>query len=269
MYQKILNNIIKKNTTIYKDNNVKITYIDNSSKEVLIIFSYAVNPPDNPREHISAYLKEDKNIIHVVDLKCSWFNNFTPQFLLDKIKHLVDNKKIYLFGASMGGFNAIYFSNFIKSEKCIAFGPQFSISKEKMVTPNIIDLVNSIDCLTINSLMFNDKTKYIVLFGNDKEEINNYSNIIPQVKKNNINFTYIIFGKSPHEVFDYIGEFWEYPSQSLEHIINSKDEDIIDFYKNVDLSLPSVSILNNTLKKDLYYDIHNNLDISMQERWVQ
>jgi len=95
----LVEEMLKKNNTIYQDNVLKISYIDNNSDETVIIFSHAVSVPKEGREMFGGYTHTDRNVIHIVDIQCSWFNNFTPEFILFKINHLIHDKKIYLVGA--------------------------------------------------------------------------------------------------------------------------------------------------------------------------
>jgi hypothetical protein len=227
----IVEEMLKKNNIIYQDEVLKISYINNSSQETVIIFSHAVSLPKDSREMFGGYTYEDRNVIHIVDVKCSWFNNFTPEFVLSKIQDLVDNKKIYLVGASMGGFNAIIFSNYINNELCIAFGPQYSIIEDicpysELTGPRIKDIKN----IKIDTLNFSNNSKYIILFGDDEEEKNSYIPTLKKCKDNNINLKYAILKDASHEVLPYLVKKYDSASTIIKNLIEKDFKCIIKTY---------------------------------------
>lgn len=245
--EEVVKSLIDRLQTIYHDDNLKISYIDNKSKEVVIIFSHARYLPNDGREMLGGYINKDKNVIHIVDIKCSWFNNFTPEFVLSKISYLVLGKIVYLVGASMGGFNAVIFSNYIDSKICIAFGPQYSIIDE--ISPHS-DLtgprINSIQNIKIDRMSFSKKTKYLFIFGNSYDEKQNYNKIFTECKINKIDAKGFIFKDAGHEVLPYIAKNFNGASLNIEKMIKLNIYDLFNEYKNFNiLFIPNISKINN------------------------
>ena len=57
----------------------------------------------------------------------SWGNSLDFNFIKDAIAPLVEGRKIYSIGNSMGAFNAIISTHYIPTDVCIAFVPQYSV----------------------------------------------------------------------------------------------------------------------------------------------
>lgn len=154
---------------------------------------------------IGHYRGSDKNILHITDKKTSFFNFFTPEFVLSKVEKVINGKKIMLSGSSLGGFNAIIFSNYIDSDMCLAFAPPYSInSGEFRVPPVAKPIMDRITDKKINTLRFSKFTKYRLIFGNDVDEQKSYSKAIPHCFNNDIDFEYLIFKKSEHNVMAFL-----------------------------------------------------------------
>lgn len=232
---------IKEN--IYKDENLQISYINNNSDSVVILFAYGmITITEPPRENLSLYTLNDKNIIHIVDLKVSWFNNFTAEFILEKIQHLIDGKKVYLVGMSMGAFNAIHFSNFIKAEKCIGFGPQYSVKDPdpNRYGGNMKYYIDRLESFNVHTVNFSPDNKYVIVFGSDDEENLSSSNIINKCKAENIQALFAVFHDSPHLILDYLSKKEGPVDKIIEGFIDLNKQDLEQRYKEY-----SVSIFNS------------------------
>ena len=70
----------------------------------------------------------------------------------------------------MGGFNAIMFSNFFPIKKVIAFSPQFSIHPGLSKDKTYLNYAARIKKWKYKQLKFNNKTKYVLIFGGSKNE---------------------------------------------------------------------------------------------------
>lgn len=68
------------------------------------------------------------NIIFITDKTRSWGNQLDFCFVKDVIAPLIETRKVYSIGNSMGGFNAIISTRYIKTDVCIAFVPQYSVN---------------------------------------------------------------------------------------------------------------------------------------------
>jgi hypothetical protein len=203
-----IDQIKNKRQIIYKDDVIKISHIDNDSDSVVIVFAYGLKPPAVPKENFYLYTRNDKNIIHVVDLMVSWFNNFTADFILEKIKHLIENKKVYLVGMSMGAFNAVQFSNHINFERCLAFCPQFFVKKMDM---DMYDgylrvVLERLKTFNVHTSRYAKNKEYFIVFGSDDQEKAHSYDTIKYCYDNNINAFFTVFNDSPHLVLDYLNK---------------------------------------------------------------
>jgi len=68
------------------------------------------------------------NIIFITDKTRSWGNKLDFDIIKDAIAPLIETRKIYSIGNSMGGFNAIISTSYIATDVCIAFVPQYSVN---------------------------------------------------------------------------------------------------------------------------------------------
>lgn len=196
-FDKRISEIINNLYTIYENNKLKISYLNNddNNKNILIIFSYAQK---NNRENIFFYLKKNFNIIYIVDKKNSWFNNFSPIFIKNKILNLIENKSVYILGQSMGGFQSIIFSNYINCTSCISICPQYTLQEKNTFFYRAIkDFDNFLEKKNIHTVFFNKKTNYIIVFSNDKEDSEQF-NMFSTIK-DNFNFKFIILKGFKHE----------------------------------------------------------------------
>lgn len=206
-YQNLtIDDLKNKRKIIYRDDVIKISHIDNNSDSVVIVFAYGLKPPAEPKENFYLYTRNDKNIIHVVDLMVSWFNNFTADFILEKINHLIKDKRVYLLGMSMGAFNAVQFSNYIKFERCVAFCPQFFVKKMDM---NLYDgylriVLERLKTFDVHTSQYSKNGKYFIVFGSDEQERAHSYDTIKYCYDNNIDASFTIFNDSPHLVLDYL-----------------------------------------------------------------
>ena len=112
------------------------------------------------------HLTKKYNVIFIKDTSRSWFNNLD----LVTIKKNIKTKTNYCIGYSMGGFNAIMFSNFFPIKKVIAFSPQFSIHPSLSKDKTYLNYAARIKKWKYKQLKFNNKTKYLLIFGSSKNE---------------------------------------------------------------------------------------------------
>lgn len=230
-----IDELISKKQNIYEDENIRISYIDNNSNSTVIVFAYGmITLTEPPKESLPLYTKNDKNIIHIVDLKVSWFNTFTADFILSKINNLIYNKTIYIVGASMGAFNAIYFSNFIKSEICVGFGPQFSVKDPDpdRYGGNMKFYMDRLESVNVHTLNFSKTTEYRIIFGSDDEEQRSISPTIEKCKKENIKSFFTIFDDSPHLILNYLNDKSGPPNVVVEDFLFCSEDEIIKKYSS-------------------------------------
>lgn len=192
--------ISQKAIIIYDDDKLNIISIDNNSQEVIVVFSCA-NAIGEATAMLGYYRRKNRNIIHISDKQSSWFNNFSAEFVLSQIQDLIKDKKVILCGSSMGGFNAIYFSNFIDSDLCLAYCPQYSIDGDLTgIQEWTVVAIERLSNKDIHTVSFSMGTRYILVFGNDAEEKRSYTKMIPKCIEAGLDFDYIIFDESPHNV---------------------------------------------------------------------
>jgi hypothetical protein len=209
MYENLtLKELIQKKQSIYKDEDLSISYIDNNADSVVIVFAFAMYRPRKPVESLPFYTKTDKNVIHIVDINVSFFNNFTAEFVIDQIKHLIKDKDIYLVGLSLGAFNAIYFSNFVKAKRCLAFGPQYSLKNPDpdRYRGDFKFFVDGIKNMKHDTIQFSEDTEYVVVLGGDEEEKISSHQTIKQSRERNINAFFVVFDEAPHLILDYLNK---------------------------------------------------------------
>lgn len=121
--------ILDLTSVIYEDESLRVSHTRIiGATETIIMFPFA-RVHLGSTESIGFYRLADKNVIYIVDKNNSWFNDFTPELVLSIIDTLIKDQELYIVGISMGAFNAIHFSNFIKVKRCIAIAPQKSISR--------------------------------------------------------------------------------------------------------------------------------------------
>ena len=141
------------------------TYFSNKKTTVLSfssIFWAAMAAQINEFFHLT----KKYNVIFIKYTSRSWFNNLD----LVTIKKNIKTKTNYCIGYSMGGFNAIMFSNFFPIKKVIAFSPQFSIHPGLSKDKTYLNYAARIKKWKYKQLKFNNKTKYVLIFGSSKNE---------------------------------------------------------------------------------------------------
>jgi hypothetical protein len=129
-------------------------------------------------------LTKKYNVLFVRDTSRSWFNNLDTELIKKNIK----NKTCYAIGNSMGAFNAIIFSNLHNIKKVIAFSPQFSIHPNISDDKDFINHAARIKKWKFPHVFFSKKTKYLLIFGDDKKE-RYHASLMPKLK--NIKVVYI------------------------------------------------------------------------------
>jgi hypothetical protein len=108
------------------------------------------------------------NIIFITDKIRSWGNKLDFQFINETITPYVGDRKISSIGNSMGGFNSIISTNYIPTDVCISFVPQYSVNplivpwerRWKQYTSEIVEYrYDSVENY------INDKTGYYIFSG--------------------------------------------------------------------------------------------------------
>ena len=140
------------------------------------------------------FLRSSQNstTIFVVDRQRSWGNNINFEDFLNAIAKYIEGKIVNTVGNSMGGFLAILITKYITITACIAFVPQFSVSKKIIPNENRFDsYVNNITNWKHESLLnsFNDTTAYYIFFGLDNSIEDEQRKLFP-IKKNIVMFLF-------------------------------------------------------------------------------
>jgi hypothetical protein len=68
------------------------------------------------------------NIIFITDKTRSWGNQVDFDSIKELLSPYIEDRKVYSIGNSMGGFNSIISTNYIPTEVCISFVPQYSVN---------------------------------------------------------------------------------------------------------------------------------------------
>jgi len=153
-----------------------ISEFNSKKKNTVISFSSIGRGRKYEQEFEFFKLTKKFNVVFVLDITRSWFNNLD----LNLIKKSA-NKAVYSIGFSMGGFNAIMFSKFHKIKKVIAFSPQFSIHPNITKDKTYSNFAARIKNWKYKKLLFSNNTEYLLVFGDTEKEKYNLS-LIPQKK---------------------------------------------------------------------------------------
>jgi len=122
-------------------------------------------------------LTKKYNVMFVKDITRSWLNNVDINYIKSSLK----KNNNYAIGFSMGGFNAITFSNLFPIKKVIAFSPQYSIHPNISKDNTFLNFAANITEWKYKKLKFSDKTNYLLVFGDsDKEKY--HMSMIPKQK---------------------------------------------------------------------------------------
>lgn len=158
-------------TTIYEDNNLKISKKQGDSDNVFLCFSGVGKAMGGINIQHEEFNKATNGAtaIFIIDKTRSW-GHIDWNLLSEVISPYLVNRRVLTIGNSMGGFYAILASRHFLIEKAIAFVPQYSVHKsivpletrwlmysQKITNWQYISLE---DC-------FSDQTEYHIFYGND------------------------------------------------------------------------------------------------------
>ena len=180
-FLKIENFFIKKN---YNYPKTIIDYIYNKKKITVLSFSSIGRGRKYVQQNEFFHLTKKYNVLFIKDVTRSWFNNVDVNYIKSFLK-----KNNYAIGFSMGGFNSIIFSTLYPIKKLIAFSPQFSIHPDLTKDQTFLNFAAKIENWKFKRLRFSKKTKYLLIFGDTKNEkyqmskIPKYKNIQIKVLK--------------------------------------------------------------------------------------
>lgn len=104
---------------------VEVKHLYTGSKETIISFSSIGNTVQGVNREFYNLKNNGYNVIWVLDHSNTYFNNIN----IEEITKHIKTYKVYAIGNSMGGFNAIMFSNFYPTQKVLAFSPQYSMDR--------------------------------------------------------------------------------------------------------------------------------------------
>jgi hypothetical protein len=148
---------------------------------------------------------QNSTTIFIVDRKRSWGNNIDFAQIVESTKEFTRGKTVNAIGNSMGGFLAVLLTKFTNVASCVAFVPQYSVSRNVIPSENrFTDFTNNIKKWNYESLnnCFNQKTKYYIFFGADNSIEDEHRNLFPN--QNNISvFTFLDMSWS-HAVAQYL-----------------------------------------------------------------
>ena len=108
------------------------------------------------------------NVIFITDKTRSWGNLLDFDLIKELVLPFTGDRHVYSIGNSMGGFNAIISTAYVRTRKCISFVPQFSVSPS--VVPwetrwgEYISKISEYMYVSVEGFM-NDTTDYFVFSG--------------------------------------------------------------------------------------------------------
>ena len=172
--KKIQNLFFKKNFFYPK---TIIDYFYCNKKMTVISFSSIGRGRKYVQQNEFFNLTKKYNVMFVKDITRSWLNNVDINYIKSSLK----KNNNYAIGFSMGGFNAITFSNLFPIKKVIAFSPQYSIHPNISKDNTFLNFAANITEWKYKKLKFSDKTNYLLVFGDsDKEKY--HMSMIPMQK---------------------------------------------------------------------------------------
>jgi esterase/lipase len=172
--KKIQNFFFKKNFFYPK---TIIDYFYYNKKMTVISFSSIGRGRKYVQQNEFFNLTKKYNVMFVKDITRSWLNNVDINYIKSSLK----KNNNYAIGFSMGGFNAITFSNLFPIKKVIAFSPQYSIHPNISKDNTFLNFAANITEWKYKKLKFSDKTNYLLVFGDsDKEKY--HMSMIPKQK---------------------------------------------------------------------------------------
>jgi hypothetical protein len=161
-------------TTIYEDNNLKISEKQGESKNIFLCFSsvgMAMGGIDIQQEEFNK-ATDGATAIFIIDKTRSW-GNIDWELLSKVISPYLVNKRVFTIGNSMGGFYAILASRHFLIDKVISFVPQYSVHKSIVPRENRWSMytkrIRDWKYISLEG-SFNDKTEYHIFFGNDQSD---------------------------------------------------------------------------------------------------
>ena len=174
-YLKKIQNLFFKKNFFYPKTIIDHFYFN--KKRTVISFSSIGRGRKYVQQNEFFNLTKNYNVMFVKDITRSWLNNVDINYVKSSLK----KNNNYAIGFSMGGFNAITFSNLFPIKKVIAFSPQFSIHPNISKDNTFLNFAANITEWKYKKLKFSDKTNYLLVFGDsDKEKY--HMSMIPKQK---------------------------------------------------------------------------------------
>lgn len=190
---------------IFEDDHLKITsrqtQSDQESNSILLSFTgigHAMGGLNVQKPEFFGVGRSFDNIIFITDKTRSWGNRLNFNIVKEFIGPLIEKRKIYSIGNSMGGFNALVSTRYISTDICIAFAPQYSVK------PSIVpwetrwkEYTSNIDIFIFENVgeCINDTTKYFIFTGGKGQDFR-HAKLFPIMK----NVNHYSFPSFDHDV---------------------------------------------------------------------
>lgn len=152
--------------------NTRAIFFDKETDFIFLSFTSLLGDdfdPEDDEQHFMDFkpLASIYSTIYITDKTMSWGNNMDWELLSETITPYINNKKVIAIGLSMGAFNAIIGSKFIKIDKVIAFCPQYTVNLEIFPKSGYEPWSNRITNWRFPTVEsgFVDHTEYIVAVG--------------------------------------------------------------------------------------------------------
>ncbi len=138
-------------------------------------------------------------IVTVIDKTRSWGNRVDFQAIADATRDTLKNASMVMcVGNSMGAFNAVVLSHYVRANRCLAFATQYSVLPRIVPNENRWrKYVNAIERFEIESLesWFGRDTHFTMLSGNELLEQHHWSKI-----PNQPNIANIVVRNADHDI---------------------------------------------------------------------
>jgi len=123
--------------TLFEGRDIRVVsrLVESHRNELVITFTgRSANPPVEKGFGEVYLAKKGISAIHFISKANHWWQTPEPLEAIEKLKRdgLLADRRLILYGSSMGGYAALIYSRVLKPENIILFSPQYSIDARKV-----------------------------------------------------------------------------------------------------------------------------------------
>lgn len=124
--------------TVFEGRDIRVVarLLDTRRKDLVVTFTgRAANPPVEKGFGEVYLAKKGISAIHFISKANHWWQTPEPLEAIERLKRdgfLPDDRRLVLYGSSMGGYAALIYSRILKPDQVIIFSPQYSIDANKV-----------------------------------------------------------------------------------------------------------------------------------------